>query len=399
MLRRLLISRPGHIYLATYSSSSSSTIPKITLDLDLPFAGNPSWLAISPTDPSLLYAVNESGSSLHLFELNLKASKLTQIAQRDNASEGVCHLEFNKQGTLLLGSSYAQGAIDIWNTEDPREPRLVTTLPSKDPVVDAGRAPHAHQAVVDPTGRFFVVNDLGTDSMLVLDALRPHVPVVRRVTVETGSGPRHGVFYPGAQEGEEEEGGKPATHYFLLCETSNRVEVFALKYREGDIEFTPKGSYSTFVSDDDGDGDATGEEGVPKRGAFAAAGEIVLSRDSRHLYTSNRLTTDPTETIAHFRVIPADDDDDEDDGEEGKELRLELVGETSTRGKHPRMFSLSKDGSELFVGNQEGEWAVVVLRRREDGTLEEEPVAGILMEDVVKGGDDEKGPMFVLEVE
>ncbi|TFB06386.1 putative 6-phosphogluconolactonase [Trichoderma ghanense] len=393
MSRRLLISRPGHIYLATYSSSSSSTIPKITLDLDLPFAGNPSWIAVSPTDPRLLYAVNESGSSLHLFELDLASSKLTQIAQRDNASKGVCHLEFNKQGTLLLGSSYEQGAIDIWNTEDPREPQLATTMPSKDPVVDAGRVPHAHQAVVDPTGRFFVVNDLGTDSMLVLDALRPHVPVVRRVTVESGSGPRHGVFYPGAAEGEEREA---ATHYFLLCETSNRVEVFRLKYREADIEFTPAGSYSTFVSDGDGE-----KGGVPKRGAFAAAGEIVLSRDSRHLYTSNRLTTDPTETIAHFRIVTAAAAEEDDDDKEGGGLRLELVGETSTRGKHPRMFSLSRDGSELFVGNQEGEWAVVVLRRREDGTLEEEPVAGILMEDIVKGsdGDDERGPMFVLEVE
>ncbi|KAL7809413.1 putative isomerase YbhE [Trichoderma aethiopicum] len=386
MSRRLLISRPGHIYLATYSSSSSSTIPKITIDLDLPFPGNPSWLAIPPTDHTLLYAVNESGSSLHLFELDLPSNKLTQIAQRDNASKGVCHLEFNKQGTLLLGSAYEAGAIDIWNTEDLRDPQLVTTLPSKDPVVDAGRVPHAHQAVVDPTGRFFVVNDLGTDSMLVLDALRPHVPVVRRVTVETGSGPRHGVFYPGAAEGTE---GKAATHYFLLCETRNCVEVFELRYREGDIEFTPRGSYSTFVSD----GDGVGDEGVPKRGAFAAAGEIVLSRDNRHLYTSNRLTTDPTETIAHFRIITADDDEEEEGG-----LKLELVGETSTRGKHPRMFSLSRDGTELFVGNQEGEWAVVVLRRREDGTLEEEPVAGILMEDVVKGGD-ERGPMFVLEVE
>ncbi|PTB65055.1 putative isomerase YbhE [Trichoderma citrinoviride] len=391
MSRRLLIARPGHIYLATYSSSSASTIPHIKIDLDLPFAGNPSWIAIHPTDRSLLYAVDESGSSLHLFELNLKSSKLTQIAQRDNASKGVCHLEFNKQGTLLLGSAYAEGAIDIWNTEDPREPQLVMTLPSKDPVVDAGRVPHAHQAVVDPTGRFFVVNDLGTDSMLVLDALRPHVPVVRRVTVESGSGPRHGVFYPGAAEGEVE---KAATHYFLLCETSNRVEVFELKYREGDIEFTPAGSYSTFVMSD-GDG----EEGVPKRGAFAAAGEIVLSKDSRHLYTSNRLTTDPTETIAHFRIITADEDDGDGD-KEGGGLKLELVGETSTRGKHPRMFSLSRDGSELFVGNQEGEWALVVLRRREeDGTLEEEPVAGILMEDLVAKGSDEKGPMFVLEVE
>ncbi|KAK4076677.1 uncharacterized protein Triagg1_4280 [Trichoderma aggressivum f. europaeum] len=362
MSRRLLIARPGHIYLATYNSASAT----ITIDLDEPFPGNPSWFTASPTDPDLLYTSDERGSTTYAFRLDLEANTLTKVARSEDGSKGVCHLAFNKEGTIMIGTSWAEGTIDIWNTESST-PKLITTIQSKDPVVDAGRVARAHEAVLDPTGRFFIVNDLGTDSLLVLDALRPDVPVVRRATVPSGSGPRHGVFYPAGE-------GKKATHYFLLCETTNRVEVFKLKYTEVDIEVTPAGGCCTFVDED--------------VGAFAAAGEIMLSKDG-HVYTSNRLMTTPTETISHFRVKP--------EGDEG-ELELELVGETSTQGKHPRMFSLSRDENELFVGNQEGEWAVVVLRRREDGTLEEKPVAGVLMEDIVKGGGDEIGPKFVLEV-
>ncbi|EHK20579.1 uncharacterized protein TRIVIDRAFT_58850 [Trichoderma virens Gv29-8] len=362
MSRRLLIARPGHIYLATYTSASAT----ISIDLDEPFPGNPSWFAVSPTDPHLLYTFDENGSTTYAFRLDLTSNTLTKVAQSEDGSEGVCHLAFNKLGSIMLGASYAEGTIDIWNTESSN-PELITTIQSKDPVIDAGRVARAHQAVLDPTGRFFVVNDLGTDALLVLDALRPDVPVVRRVCVPSGSGPRHGVFYPA--------GDAPATHYFLLCETSNRVEVFKLKYTEVDVEFVAAGSYSTFLDEE--------------MGAFAAAGEIVLSADSKHVYTSNRLMTSPTETIAHFRIKPEGED---------AELELELVAETSTQGKHPRMFSLSRNGNELFVGNQEGEWAVVVLRRKEDGTLEEKPVAGVLMEDIVKGEGDQRGPMFVLEV-
>lgn len=372
---RLLIARPGHIYLATYTPAS----PEITIDLDLPVAGNPSWIAVSPTHPNQLYTLDEDASTTYLFHLDLASNRLTKVAESGDGSKGVCHLAFNKQGTLLLGSSWASGTIDVWNTEGEGENHsleLVRTIQSKNPVLDAGTVARAHQAVLDPTGRFFVVNDLGTDSLLVLDALAPLVAIVNRVPVPVGSGPRHGVFYPAGQEG-------PATHYLLLCETSNRVIVFTVRYVDEKMELAPLASYSTFMPDD----------ASPERVSFAAAGEIVLSRDGKHVYASNRLTTSPTETIAHFRVLSG-----EECTSEGG-LALELVGETSTRGKHPRMFSLSRSGRELFVGNQEGEWAVVVLRIRDDGTLEDVPAGGILMEDLVRGEGDPRGPMFVLEVE
>lgn len=365
MSRRLLIARPGHIYLATYSPAS----PTVTIDLDLPVAGNPSWFAVSPTDPSLLYTFDENTAATFLYRLNLAANTLTKVAERKDGSEGVCHLGLSNDGSIMIGSSWASGTMDIWNTKNGSLD-FVKTIQSKDAVLDAGRVARAHQAVLDPTGRFFIVNDLGTDSVLVLDSAAPGVPIVNRVRVPDGSGPRHGVFYPS-------KGESPATHYMLLCEKSNQVIVFALKYTDKNIELTTVGSYSTFMPSDSS----------PERISGAAAGEIAISRDGKHVYASNRLTTSPTETIAHFRVLQ----------NEGR-LGLKLVGETSTGGKHPRMFSISRDGGELFVANQEGEWAVVVLKRRDDGTLEEKPVAGIRMDELVKPGGDERGPMFVLEV-
>ncbi|KAL7920682.1 Lactonase, 7-bladed beta-propeller domain-containing protein [Trichoderma austrokoningii] len=355
MSRRLLIARPGHIYLATYTAAS------ITIDLDLPVAGNPSWFAVSPTNPNLVYTVDENAATTLLYRLDLAANTLTNVVERDG-STGVCHLGLSKDGSIMIGSSWAVGTMDVWDTRNGSL-QLVKTMQSKDAVLDAGRVARAHQAVLDPTGCFFIVNDLGTDSLLVLDATAADVPIVNRVRVPDGSGPRHGVFCS--------SGG--ATYYMLLCEKSNRVVVFAVEYTDGGIEFTTTGSYSTFMLPEGTDG--------------AAAGEIALSQDGKHVYTSNRLTASPTETIAHFRVLQ---------GEDG--VSLELVGETSTGGKHPRMFSISRLGDELFVGNQEGEWAVVVLKRRRDGTLEEKPVAGIRMDELVRPGGDERGPMFVMEL-
>ncbi|KAL7788368.1 Lactonase, 7-bladed beta-propeller domain-containing protein [Trichoderma ceciliae] len=379
MSRRLLIARPGHIYLATYNPA----FPTITIDLDVPFSGNPSWFAVSPAHPDLLYTSDEDASTTCLFELDLASNSLIKVAERHDGSEGVCHVEFNRQGTIMVDTSWGSGTIDVWKTEN-RSLELVKTIQSRDALLDAGRVARAHQAVIDPTGRFFIITDLGTDSLLVLDSSSPDLPIVNRIRVPSGSGPRHGVFYPGGK------GESPATHYILLCETSNRVIVFSLKYTDANIELAAvdesrSTSTSTFMPDD---------SPSPRRISSAAAGEIVLSRDDGHIYTSNRPTAPWTGTIAHFRILTGSDPEREG----GLSLELDLVAETCTGGRHPRMFSESRDGGELFVGNQEGEWAVVVLRRKNDGTLEERPVAGIRTEELVKGGGDQRGPMFVLEV-
>lgn len=240
-------------------------------------------------------------------------------------------------------------------------------------------APHPHQAVLEPTGRFFVVNDLGTDTLLVLDSEQDRFEVVNRVRVTPdGCGPRHGVFLPRGA-------GTEATHYLLVCELLNMVEVFAVDYADDNLRFVPTQVLSSF-----------GPDG-PANASASTAGEIALSSDSRDVYVSNRNTGNETDTISHFRVVPAGAD---------APLSLEFSQAISSGGVHPRMFSLSGDESMLFSTNQFAGQGLVALARNgalgaggegveAQGTLVDAPVAAVAL-DVF--GAAEAGPLFVAQI-
>ncbi|KAG6034773.1 hypothetical protein E4U41_006395, partial [Claviceps citrina] len=243
--------------------------------------------------------------------------------------------------------------------------------------------PSPHQAVPDPTGRYFAVNDLGTDRILILDSADDSFAVVNHVPVEpAGCGPRHGAFFP--------VGAAQATHYMVVCEIKNLVNVYSLVYG-GDkgIEFKTEQTISTFPA----------AAAVP---AKAAAGELVIAPDNKNVYVSNRLSG-TTDTIATFRIRGVDPPPAVNGSTKcpphGVKARaagdmLELVGLTSTGGVAPRMISLTSDGKTLLVGNTDGELAVVALKRNQDGTLAEKPAASIAAS-AFPGG---KGPAFIQQI-
>lgn len=258
--------------------------------------------------------------------------------------------------------------------------------------------PHPHQAVLDPSGRFFVVNDLGTDTLLVLDSEADQFEVVNRVRVTPdGCGPRHGAFLPRPADPERQ-----ATHYLLVCELLNTVEVFSLDYADNNLQFVPTQVLSSF-----------GQNAPPANASTSTAGEIALSSDSLDVYVSNRNTGNETDSISHFRVLPADADGP---------LSLEFSQSISSAGVHPRMFSLSGDESLLFSTNQFAGQGLVALSRNggtleaanggggfdvqadvgevsaavvAKGTLVDSPVAAVAL-DVF--GEGQAGPLFVLQI-
>jgi 6-phosphogluconolactonase (cycloisomerase 2 family) len=136
-----------------------------------------------------------------------------------------------------------EGRVDIWDIADGSL-SLIKQIVSDDvlgPNAARQEAAHPHQSLLDNSGRFFVVNDLGTDTILVIDSQNDDFEVVNRVRVTPdGCGPRHGAFFPTNTEF--------ATHYFLLCELLNLVEVFQLTYTGNSIQFFPVQTLSTFVS-------------------------------------------------------------------------------------------------------------------------------------------------------
>ncbi|MGW2962630.1 lactonase family protein [Streptomyces sp. NPDC001220] len=61
------------------------------------------------------------------------------------------------------------------------------------------RGPHAHQVQPDPSGRWAVSVDLGTDSVRVCTLNEGTLAVHREFALRPGSGPRHLAFHPGGR--------------------------------------------------------------------------------------------------------------------------------------------------------------------------------------------------------
>ncbi|MGL6266362.1 MAG: lactonase family protein, partial [Chitinophagaceae bacterium] len=85
----------------------------------------------------------------------------------------------------------------------------------------------------------------------------------------------------------------------------------------------------------------------------AGSADIHLSADGRFLYASNRAESN---TIAIYAVNSTD----------GK---LSLNGHQSTLGKGPRNFSITPDGNQLIVANQNSDEMVIFHRNVETGML------------------------------
>lgn len=357
---RVLMGNNGHIYIADYQPAAK----KFTMTLEEESIGDPSWMAFIP--PNRLYAVDEFSSAIYYYELDLENNKL-ELKAGQNGSSGVVHLEFNKDKTRMVGSAYGNGTIDVWNIENGGL-ELVKTIESAG---DLGpnklrqTSAHPHQALLDPSGRYFAVNDLGTDDIVVLDSENKYD--AKYVKVEpAGCGPRHGVFYP--------QGGDSATHYIVVCEITSQVLVYHVKYTTEGLRFSKTQTLSTF-----------GADAPPANATSAAAGEIQITPNNQDVYISNRLTGNDTDSIAHFKVKRT----------KCGAVSLEYADTVSSGGILPRMFSLSNDAETVFSANQDGEFGLVALDIGENGKLGETPIATIVAS---KFGEPQFGPQFVQQI-
>lgn len=380
---KLLLGNTGHIYIADFKDD------KFSISLNQSVTGDPSWMAFA--EPNRVYAVDEFGATLRLFILDLEKNTL-ELKAEQTGSAGVVHLEFNKDKTRLVGAGYGAGKIDVWNIEND-DLKLIKTIDSPGPLgPDKNRqaTAHPHQAVLDPSGRFFAVNDLGTDTILLLDSKDDAFEVINRVPVSPGGcGPRHGVFVP--DDEDSDDGGRTkttATHYVVVCEMASLAQVFSLDYdgSGGNISFAHVQSVSTY-------GD------VPPPSGQGAAAEVAISpgADGAYVYVSNRMTGAATDSITRFRFVV-------DGGGGGSECEpasssspdpLQYVDSTSTGGLSPRMFGLSSTpGVEdtLFVGNVEGSVGLVALVMDRGGARSVGQVTSHLFDGP------SSGPQFVMPI-
>ncbi|KAF6843329.1 6-phosphogluconolactonase-like protein 4 [Colletotrichum musicola] len=370
---KVLLGGSQNIAVAEYNGKEF----KITANVSGADAGAASWMAFK--EPNLIYAVDENSNFTRLFKYDASANKIEYVTNGTGAL-GVVSLAFNADKTRLVGTSYSEGKIDIWDITSEKEMKLVKQLQSNDtlgPNAERQDANRAHQAILDPSGRFFAVSDLGSDTVLIVDSKDDAYEIVTRNKVPAaGCGPRHGVWYPAKA--------KQATHFILACELTNQLQVFSVSYDGTGVAFTRTQELSTY-----------GAAFPPANVTTAAAGEVIVSGDGKDVYVSNRLTGNDTDSIAHFKVKQVAGQGGSPCKPAPGGIELEFFESLSSGGAVPRMFSLSTDEKILFSTNQNAGAGLIAFNREDAGKLTVSSAATI---PVSKFGDVGFGPQFVQQI-
>lgn len=177
--------------------------------------------------------------------------------------------------------------------------------------------PYAHAILTDPTNRFAVIPDLGTDNLYIyhfdekVGTIKPNAPPY--IHVAPGSGPRHVRFHPNGRL------------IYLINEMASSIIGFDWDTAAGKL--TEFQTVSTLPED--------------FKGTNACA-ELEIHPNGKFLYASNR----GHDSLAVFAI----------DSTNGK---LSLIEHTSSRGKTPRNFAFDPSSQWIICTNQASDNAVV----------------------------------------
>ena len=217
-------------------------------------APNPSWLTID-ADRGLLYCMNEGlqslNGSLSSFTINSDGS-LTHIKNATTISgpvNGVIYGNAAGQRAIAL-AHYTGSAVSSWllqgHGEFVHNQNLPYTLPHPGPIPSRQDAPHEHEAIVDPTGQYVLVPDLGADLVRVFswDQETLKLKALAPLKAAPGSGPRHAAFwnpYSVACEG-------CTTYLYVVAELASTVTGYAVTYKPngGGLSFSEVYNSTTY---------------------------------------------------------------------------------------------------------------------------------------------------------
>ncbi|WP_419993270.1 lactonase family protein [Streptomyces boninensis] len=175
------------------------------------------------------------------------------------------------------------------------------------PNADRQEGPHAHQVQPDPSGRWIVSVDLGTDAVRVCALESNRLQVHTTAQLRPGSGPRHLAFHPRGHRA------------YILNELAPTVTACRWDPERGELE-------------------PLGETGILPAGAedvTAYGSGIVISPDGRLLWTAIR---------GHDSVSTLTLDDAGD--------TLELTANVPCGGRWPRELAIDPAGAHLYAANQ-----------------------------------------------
>jgi 6-phosphogluconolactonase (cycloisomerase 2 family) len=317
---------------------------------------SPSALAFDP-QRRFLYAANEVQSfegqptgGVTAFGIDRANGDLRRLNAVSSGGPGPAHLSVEPGGKFVLVANYAAvpptqlpgasvavipiqqdgslgAASDVVALpREPLGPRRATGAPPGS-FADSGHdAPHAHQAITDPAGRFVLVTDLGTDRIYVYrfdktaGKLTPNNPAFFQAA--PGVGPRHIAFHPGGR----------------FCYSLNE-EASTLDFLTWDPErgaFERRQTLSTLPR---------GYEGTNY------PSEVEVSDDGRFVHAANRLH----DSIAAFALA--------------RNGSMTYAGEAWTRGSYPRHFATEPTKRFTYVLHTRSDNITIFRANRANGTL------------------------------
>ncbi|MBS0278427.1 MAG: lactonase family protein, partial [Proteobacteria bacterium] len=233
---------------------------------------NPSFLIADP-NRSILYAVHGDERHASAYAIDRGTGELYLINRTRTGGLNGVHLSLDPTGQFLIVANHDSGSLGVLALA--RDGSLGNAIQILD--LPGALGPHReqfstqpHQVMFDPSARFVIVPCKGTDRVFVLafDARRGRLSLHGDGAVmRPGAGPRHAAFHPGAP------------FLFVVNEIDSSITVCGWDESSGSI--APLGTALCLP---------------PNTSRANTASAIIVTRDGRHIYVSNR----GDDSIAHF---------------------------------------------------------------------------------------------------
>lgn len=293
---------------------------------------NPTFLNVDPENGKL-YSIaetvngegNKTGEAV-AFAIDPNSGRLTELNREINLDQSLCHIQRDDQFPYVIVSSYHGGKVGLVKLEADGRLGQLTDEKHHQPLEGQQDAvSHVHSAFFSPDKKFLFVNDLGLDYIRAykIDPAQGKLVYHGDTRTAAGAGPRHLAFHPS----------RPLV--FGINELNSTIVSYRYDAEAGTLKELQ--ALSTLPPD------YTGENGTA---------EIVVSRDGRFLYGSNR---------GHDSIVIMSIGDN---GELG------IVDYVSVEGKHPRHFTLTPNGDYLIAASRDTNNLTVFRVDQQSGRLE-----------------------------
>lgn len=272
---------------------------------------NPSYLALDQAGRTL-YAVHGDQSEVSAFRVDPANGQLTLLNQQSTGGTNPVHLALDPTGKFLIVANYATGSLVVLPVANDGALEPVSglvVLPGEPGPHKAGQSfSHPHQVLLAPSGGGFIVPDKGLDAVFVveLEAGKLNLDPARRMIARPGAGPRHAAFHP------------TASILYVLNELDSTITT--CRYDTAARRLEPLELLPTQPADFFGEN---------------SGAAIVVPPSGRFVYTTNR----GHDSIAIFAVDP-------------ETWRLRHAGWVSSGGRTPRFMTLDPTGKVMFVANE-----------------------------------------------